>query len=231
MHIAVNGLNYSYPDGHKALHDISLNVSRGEKVALVGSNGAGKSTLLLHLNGILRGDGNITIEGVELRDDTINAIRKKVGIIFQDPNDQLFCPTVRDDVAFGPEHFGLDASSVDEIVARSLSHVAMGHAANRAAHHLSLGERKRVSIAAVLACAPEILIFDEPAAMLDPRRKREMISFIKGSNRTVIIATHDPDFAVQTTSRCVIMDRGRIVAEGDSKSILNDSELLSSHGL
>jgi len=200
-------------------------------VALVGSNGAGKSTLLLHLNGILRGEGRIIIGGIELRNETLAEIRRKVGIIFQDPNDQLFCPTVEDDVAFGPEHFGFPHDKIHFTVESALEKVGMAHAAHRAVHHLSLGERRRVSIASVIACEPKILIFDEPAAMLDPKRKREMTSFIRQSDRTILIATHDPQFALQTTTRCILMDKGRIVADGESSRILGDSELLTRHGL
>lgn len=231
MHIVVENLNYSYPDGQKALSNISLAIARGERIALLGANGAGKSTLLLHLNGILQGTGRVVIDGTELTNDNLNVIRKKVGMIFQDPNDQLFCPTVHDDVAFGPEHFGFDHDSVHRIVDESLNRVEMTHVAHRAAHHLSLGERKRVSIAAVLACAPEILVFDEPAAMLDPKRRREMESFISRSEKTILIATHDPEFALRTTTRCILMDEGRIVADGKSAEIIRNEALLSRYGL
>ena len=231
MHIIVENLNYSYPDGQEALSGISLNIAKGERVAVVGPNGAGKSTLLLHLNGILRGQGKVYIDGMEIKDENLNLIRRKVGIIFQDPNDQLFCPTVQDDVAFGPEHFGLSHDEIDRLVDKSLSNVDMKHAAHRAAHHLSLGEKRRVSIAAVLACEPEILIFDEPAAMLDPKRRREMASFIRKSEKTIMIATHDPEFALETTNRCIIMNGGKIVADGKSSEILNDPNLLCRHGL
>ena len=231
MHILIENLSYYYPDGQQALSDVSLEISKGERIAIVGPNGAGKSTLLLHLNGILKGNGKIAIDGVNLTDKSLPFIRRKVGIIFQDPNDQLFCPTVRDDVAFGPEHFGLTHDKIDQVVTTALNHVAMNHKAHRPAHHLSLGERRRVAIAAVLACEPEILVFDEPIAMLDPKRQREMISFIKGTNKTVIIATHDPQFALTTTTRCIIMNGGKIVADGKSEQILNDHELLSKHGL
>jgi cobalt/nickel transport system ATP-binding protein len=231
MHIIIQNLSYHYPDGQKALSDVSLTISKGERIALVGPNGAGKSTLLLHLNGILKGIGEIAIDGVILSDETLPIIRRKVGIIFQDPNDQLFCPTVRDDVAFGPEHFGLTHDKIDHVVTTALNHVAMNHKAHRPAHHLSLGERRRVAIAAVLACEPEILVFDEPIAMLDPRRQREMTSFIRETQKTVIIATHDPQFALTTTTRCILMNSGKIVADGPSKEILGNGQLLAQYGL
>lgn len=231
MQIIIENLSYTYPDGQSALSGISVSIPKGERVALVGANGAGKSTLLLHLNGILRGKGRIVIDGVELKNETLAEVRRKVGIIFQDPNDQLFCPTVLDDVAFGPEHFGFSHDEIHQAVDLALDHVAMKYAAHRAAHHLSLGERRRVSIAAVLACSPEIIVFDEPAAMLDPKRKREMTSFIKESDKTVILATHDPQFALETTTRCILMNGGRIVADGLSSKVLGNHELLAQHGL
>lgn len=231
MHIRIENLSYSYPDGQKALSQISLNILKGERVAILGPNGAGKSTLLLHLNGILKGSGEIVVDGIELTNKTISSIRRKVGIIFQDPNDQLFCPTVREDVEFGPLHFGLKKDEIDELVFHSLEQVAMQHTQNRISHHLSLGERKRVSIAAVLACSPDILIFDEPVAMLDPKRKRELISFIKQSDKTIIIATHDPVLALNTCNRCVLMNEGKIVYDGPAEDVLQNQELLLKHGL
>lgn len=231
MHIVVHNLSYTYPDGQEALSNVSFSIPKGERIAIVGANGAGKSTLLLHLNGILKGEGKIIVDGIELKDQTLPTVRRKVGIIFQDPNDQLFCPTAFDDVAFGPQHFGFTHDEIHSIVDSSLEKVDMKHAAHRPAHHLSLGERRRISIAAVLACAPEVLIFDEPAAMLDPKRKREVTAFIRESDKTVIIATHDPEFALQTTTRCILMDSGKIVADGKSADILNNRELLAKHGL
>lgn len=231
MHIIVQNLYYTYPDGQEALYDVSLSIPKGERVALVGPNGAGKSTLLLHLNGILKGKGRIFVDGLELNDSTLPAIRRKVGIIFQDPNDQLFCPTVEDDVAFGPEHFGFPHETVHSMVNQSLEKVDMKQAARRAAHHLSMGEKRRVSIAAVLACQPDVLVFDEPAAMLDPKRKREMASFIQKTDKTVIMATHDPEFALETTTRCILMNGGKIVADGKSNEILGNIEMLTKYGL
>lgn len=226
--LRIEDLTYEYHDNTRALNGISLHVADGEKVAIIGPNGAGKSTLLLHLNGIHRGHGKITVSGIELLDSTLKQIRKLVGVIFQDPNDQLFCPTVRDDVAFGPMHFGYSQEKIDEIVKSTLTEVGMSSAENRPSHHLSLGEKRRITIAAVLACDPEILALDEPAAMLDPKRRRWLIDFLKKEKRTVILATHDLLFAYETCSRVVVMKRGQIVADGPAQDILRDHSLLES---
>ncbi|HPM41474.1 MAG TPA: ABC transporter ATP-binding protein [bacterium] len=229
--IEINSLSFSYPDGRRALWEVSLSVGEGERVALIGPNGAGKSTLLLHMNGILRGEGEVRVDGLKLSRETLPEIRRRVGLVFQDPNDQLFCPTVADDVAFGPMHFGLAREELDRKVADSLSAVGMGDAAGRPAHHLSVGERRRVTLAAVLACDPKVLALDEPAAMLDPRRRRWLTEFLVGQGRTVVLATHDLDFALATCKRAVLMHGGRVVADGETRAILGDRQLLSSHDL
>lgn len=230
-HVLLKNLSFSYPDGSPALRDINLSIRDGEKVALIGPNGAGKSTLLLHLNGILRGSGAVEIDGTTLSDRTVREIRRKVGMIFQDPNDQLFCPTVADDVAYGPMHFGLPREDLHEIVHDALKEVGMEHLARRAAHHLSLGERRRVTIAAVLACRPDILAMDEPAATLDPKRRRWLIDFINRSSKTAIIATHDLDLALRTCGRVVLMNAGKIAADGEIGAILADAGLLTANDL
>lgn len=230
-HVMLKNLSFSYPDGSPALRDINLSIQDGEKVALIGPNGAGKSTLLLHLNGILRGSGAVEIDGTTLSDRTVREIRRKVGMIFQDPNDQLFCPTVADDVAYGPMHFGLPREDLHEIVQDALKEVGMEHLARRAAHHLSLGERRRVTIAAVLACRPDILAMDEPAATLDPKRRRWLIDFINRSSKTAIIATHDLDLALRTCGRVVLMNAGKIAADGEIRTILADAGLLTANDL
>jgi len=231
MHIITENLSFSYKDGLNALSNISVSIPSGEHVAIIGPNGAGKSTFLMQLNGILRGSGKIFIDGILLTEKTIKEIRKKVGIIFQDPNDQLFCPTVYDDVAFGPLHFKIGHEKIDEIVKKSLNRVSMLHAQKKSSHHLSLGEKKRVSIAAVLACSPEILIFDEPSSMLDPRNKRELADFLTKTEKTIIIATHDLEFAIKTTTRCLLMNNGTIVCDGPTHEILNNKEILLKNGL
>ncbi len=229
--IEISSLSFAYPDGRRALSEVSLSVGEGERVALTGPNGAGKSTLLLHMNGILRGEGEVKVDGIRLSKETLPEIRRRVGLVFQDPNDQLFCPTVADDVAFGPMHFGLAREELEGIVADSLSAVGMGDAAGRPAHHLSVGERRRVTLAAVLACDPKVLALDEPAAMLDPKRRRWLTEFLAGQGRTVVLATHDLDFALATCPRTVLMHGGRVVADGETRAILADRPLLSSHDL
>lgn len=229
--IEIRNLSFSYPDGRRALSDVSLSVEEGERVALIGPNGAGKSTLLLHLNGILRGEGFVSVDGLEVEKGSLPEIRRKVGLIFQDPNDQLFCPTVKDDVAFGPLHFGLPPDELGETVRRSLVEVDMAEAIDRPAHHLSVGERRRVTLAAVLACGPKILALDEPVAMLDPKRQRWLADFLRAGRRTVVLATHDLSFARSTCSRAVLMHGGRVVADGEAERILGDCALLASHDL
>lgn len=230
-HIRIHNLSFAYPDGTRALEDISLEIARNERIAIVGPNGAGKSTLLMHLNGILRGNGIIEVSGTRLGDDTVRLVRRKVGIVFQDPNDQLFCPTVEEDVAFGPLHFDENRGAIHAIVSQALSRVEMEEAAGRLTHHLSLGERRRVSIAAVMACNPEIVAFDEPSASLDPRRRRELIDILRAADKTVLVATHDLAFALAVCPRCIMMDRGRIVADGETRMILGDHALLARHDL
>ncbi|NLD28264.1 MAG: ABC transporter ATP-binding protein [Myxococcales bacterium] len=230
-HIEIRGLDYSYPDGSRALSGINLRIEKGEKVALIGSNGAGKSTLLLHLNGTLRGSGRISIDGVTIEDSSIREIRKKVGLIFQDPNDQLFCPTVEEDVAFGPMHFSIPKNELSELVISSLDEVGMRGLAKRPSHHLSLGERRRVSIAAVLSMKPEILALDEPASALDPKRKRWLIDFLRSSTLTTLLATHDLMMAFELCDRTIILREGKITFDGRTKEIASNADLLLQNDL
>lgn len=229
--IAANNLDFTYPDGTRVLKNIDLEIGDGEKVALVGPNGAGKSTLLLQFNGILRGSGWIKISDTVLSDETLTMIRRKVGMVFQDPNDQLFCPTVFDDVAFGPLHFGIPKYEIRGLVAKSLLDVGLAGFEQKSSHHLSLGEKKRLSIATVLACRPEILLLDEPTANMDPKHRREMINMINAWRYTTIIATHDLDMAWDTCSRCIIINKGSIRADGPCNKILSSEALLKENGL
>ena len=224
-------LEFSYPDGNRALAGINLEIKNGEKVAFIGPNGAGKSTLLLQFNGVLRGTGNIQVTNIGLSNRTLTTVRRKVGVVFQDPNDQLFCPTVFDDVAFGPLHFGLSSEEVKGLVAASLQRVGLSGFDTKSSHHLSLGERKRVAIASVLACRPQILLLDEPTANLDPKHRRDMINMTNGWSYTTIIATHDLDLAWDTCSRCVILNKGVVMADGKSSRILKDKSLLAANEL
>lgn len=211
--IRIRNSSFSYPDGRQALFDICLEVAVGERVAIVGNNGAGKSTLLLQLNGILRGTGSVQVSGLTLNDSTVRAIRAKVGLVFQDPDDQLFSPTVFDDVAFGPLNMGLDE---DDVVAHSnwaLEQVRMADYAQRMPHHLSLGEKKKVAIATVLSMKPDVLALDEPSSSLDPRSRRDLIDLLKALPQTLIVASHDLDLVQALCTRAVVLDRGRIVAD------------------
>ncbi len=230
--IEVHGLEFSYPDGRKALRGVDLSVAPGEKVGLVGPNGAGKSTLLLHLTGILRGmTGEVRVCGQPVDDQHLAYVRRAVGLVFQDPDDQLFSPTVFEDVAFGPMYMGLSAEEVEQRVRRALEAVGMADAAERVPHHLSGGEKKRVAIATVLAMDPEILVLDEPTAGLDPRARRELISLLRDLPQTMLVSTHDLWMVQELFARSVVIDAGRIVADGPTQAILSTTDLLEAHGL
>jgi len=229
--LLVENLSFSYPDGHIALRDVSLQIHPREKVALVGPNGAGKSTLMLHLNGILDGQGRVQIAGLPVTKTNLPVIRARVGLVFQNPDDQLFSPTVFEDVAFGPLHMGLARDEVEARVARALAQVGMSDYTDRLSHHLSVGEKKRVAIATVLSMDPEILVFDEPSAGLDPRARRGLIRQLRELSITMLVSTHDMRLVSELFPRMVIMDEGRIVADGPTEALMNDTALLEAHGL
>jgi len=230
--LQVNGVSYAYPDGHQALHEVSLSLEAGEKVALVGPNGAGKSTLLVHLNGIIEHQsGEIIIEQVKLNRKTAGQVRAMVGLVFQSPDDQLFSPTVFDDVAFGPIYQGLPAAEVRQRVDEALRMVHMEDYAKRVSHHLSTGEKKRIAIATVLSMKPALLVLDEPTAGLDPRARRALIELLRELPQTMIVATHDLPMVRELLPRTVIMDGGQIAADGSTAAILADEALLHAHGL
>jgi cobalt transport protein ATP-binding subunit len=230
--IEVEELTFAYPDGHLAIADVSLVIAPGEKVALVGPNGAGKSTLMLHLNGILRSTaGRVRVCGMEVKDGNLGPVRAAVGLVFQDPEDQLFSPTVFDDVAFGPIYQGLPKEEVRRRVDDALCAVRMQDFAERVSHHLSVGEKKRIAIATVLAMNPEILVLDEPSAGLDPRARRSLINLLRELPQTMLTATHDIRMVQELFTRTVVMDGGRVVADGPTEQILGDAELLEAHGL
>ncbi len=230
--VRITRLNYSYPDGTRALENIDCDVATGERVALVGPSGAGKSTLLLHLNGILRGPGTIRIMGTTIAEGDLKVIRKQVGIVFQDPNDQLFCPTVFEDVAFGPLNLGIPLGEIGRRVEKALIDVRLDHSyASRSAHHLSHGERKRVAMASVLVMAPAILALDEPSSNLDPGNRRHLIELIAALPVTLILGTHDLEMVLELCPRTVVMDRGKIQADGETSRLLADSSLMAQHDL
>jgi len=229
--IEIQDLSFSYPDGHPALRDISLTIAPGEKVALVGPNGAGKSTLILHLNGILSGRGRVTVCGLPVEEKNLGRVRAAVGMVFQIPDDQLFSPTVYDDVAFGPLYQGLSPAEVDERVSAALAAVRMESYAGRVSHHLSTGEKKRIAIATVLSMQPEVLVLDEPTAGLDPRARRAFIHLLHEMPMTMLVSTHDLALVGEVFARMVIMDEGRIVADGPTQELLADERLLEAHGL
>ena len=229
--VSIKNLDFSYPDGHTALKDISLSITEGEKIALVGPNGAGKSTLMLHLNGILSGRGELEVGLLSLNKQNLPVIRSLVGLVFQNPDDQLFSPTVFEDVAFGPLHMGLPEDEVVRRVDEALAQVDMRGFENRLSHHLSAGQKKRIAIATVLSMRPQILVLDEPSAGLDPRARRGLINLLRELPLTMLISTHDLRMAVELFPRMIIMDKGEIVADGDTAILLKDKELLEKHGL
>lgn len=229
--ISIKNLSYSYDDGRKAIDNISLEFGMGEKVALVGPNGAGKTTLLLHLNGVLRGQGLVSIDGVELDDRTVKAIRAQVGLVFQSPDDQLFSTSVEDDVAYGLVYQGMEIEEIRERVMHALNLVGMSGSQARSPYRLSLGEKKRVALATVLSMQSQILALDEPTAGLDPRGRRGILDLLAGLDQTLLVATHDLDLVREICPRIVIMDAGRVVYDGTTRSALEDEDLLFAHGL
>lgn len=230
--IELQKLKFSYPDGTEALRGVCCQIEAGEAVGLVGGNGAGKSTLLQHLNGCLSpSSGDVLIGGIPVARDTLPEIRRRVGMVFQDPDDQLFMPTVFDDVAFGPLNLERPADEVESRVRSALERVGMLHLAARPSHKLSDGEKRAVSIATVLAGSPDILVLDEPTSNLDPRGRRRLIELLRGLEQTRIIATHDLELVVEVCARVIVLDEGRMIVEGPVCDILDNEELMLKHGL
>ncbi len=230
--VDVHDLRHVYHDGTRGLDEVTLHVHRGENVGLVGPNGAGKSTLLLHLNGVLRpSSGSVHIGGVPIDDLHVTEVRRRVGLVFQDPNDMLFTTSVRDDVAFGPLQLGLPAEEVHRRTAEAIAAVGIEGLEERLPHHLSLGQKRAAAIAAVLAMQPEILVMDEPTSNLDPRGRRQLIELLRGLDQTLLVASHDLEFILELCPRVVVLDGGRIVASGATRELLADEPLLLAHGL
>ncbi len=226
--VQAKDLQYTYPDGTVGLAGISFRITHGESVALVGANGAGKSTLLMHLNGcLLPTSGDVHVGDLPVTRKTTPAIRRSVGMVFQNSDDQLFMPTVFEDVAFGPLNLGLDSTELDAVVNRSLERVEALHLKDRPPYKLSAGEKRRVAIAAVLAMSPDILVMDEPSSSLDPRGRRELIELLKSFEHTKIIATHDLDMALELCTRTIILGQGKVLADGPTPEIFADTGLLA----
>ncbi len=230
--LEIRDLGFCYPDGTEALRNVSFQIEYGESIGLIGSNGAGKSTLLQHLNGCLMpSEGEVLFDGHPITRKTLAEVRRAVGVVFQDPDDQLFMSTVFDDVAFGPLNLDLSPEDVETRVRTALERVGMSHLSDRPPYKLSGGEKRAVAIATVLAVSPDILVLDEPSSNLDPRGRRRLIELLRGFDQTRIIATHDLELVVEVCQRVIVLDSGNIVAEGSVKDILNNEELMLTHGL
>jgi len=233
--LLIEDLAFAYPDGNQALFGVNLRVERGEFVAILGPNGAGKTTLVMHMNGIHPAEhGSVSIAGevIDTKDkELLRRIRGKVGVVFQDPDDQLFMPTVGEDIAFGPYNMGLRGVELDAAVDHALALVHMSEFKDRPPHHLSFGQRRRVAVATVLAMKPEILVLDEPSSNLDPASRRELANILRELKITTLMVTHDIPYAYELCERSIILSGGIVVADGDTKTILSDSKLLSANRL
>ena len=231
-YLEVNKLSYSYPDGHEALKNISFNLDKKESLAILGPNGAGKTTLILHLNGILGNlNKEIKVSDFEYTDENIADIRKTVGVVFQDPDDQLFMPTVIEDVMFGPKNFGFNEEQIKENSIKALEQVKMLEYIDKPPHHLSFGQKRKVAIASVLASEPELLVLDEPSSNLDPASRRELIDILKNLEVSIILVTHDLPMALEICGRSIILNNGKVTADTDTYKILKDEKIMSDNRL
>lgn len=230
--LEIEGLAFAYPDGHQALFGVNLTVQRGERVAILGPNGAGKTTLVMHLNGLLEAQvGSVEVAGIPVVKENFSEVRRRVGIVFQDPDDQLFMPTVRDDVAFGPANAGLRGEELDARVNQALEQVGMLEFADRPPHHLSFGQRRRVAVATVLSMDPEILVLDEPSSNLDPASRRELADILLALGITTVMVTHDLPYALELCPRSVILSDGVIAADSSTRELLMNDAVMRAHRL
>ena len=231
-YLNITNLSYSYPDGHEALKDIGFSIQKRESIAILGPNGAGKTTLILHLNGILGNlSGKIEVDGLKYTTENIAKIRKTVGVVFQDPDDQLFMPTVIEDVMFGPKNFGYSNEDAEKNAVEALRMVGMDDFQDRAPHHLSFGQKRKVAIATVLASKPKLLVLDEPASNLDPASRRDLIEILKNLNISIILVTHDLPMALEICERSLILNEGEIKEDSQTKTILKNEEVMKENRL
>ena len=231
-YLKINNLSYSYPDGHKALNSVSFSIDQGESISILGPNGAGKTTLILHLNGILgKLSGEIEVSGLKYIPDNIDKIRKTVGVVFQDPDDQLFMPTVIEDVMFGPKNFGFTQKEAEENSLEALKMVGMEKFEDRAPHHLSFGQKRKVAIATVLASKPKLLVLDEPASNLDPTSRKDLIDILKSLNISLILVTHDLPMALEICERSLVLNEGEIKKDDLTINILKDEKFMKKNRL
>ena len=231
-YLKINNLSYTYPDGHKALKGIDFSINKGESIAILGPNGAGKTTLILHLNGIL-GElkGEIEVDGLEYSSENIGKIRKTVGVVFQDPDDQLFMPTVIEDVMFGPKNFGYSNEESETNAVEALKMVGMENFQDRPPHHLSFGQKRKVAIATVLASKPKLLVLDEPASNLDPASRRDLIDILIKLDISIILVTHDLPKALEICERSLVLNEGIIKEDSLTKDILQNKQLMKENRL
>ena len=231
-YLKINNLSYTYPDGHKALKGIDFSINQGESIAILGPNGAGKTTLILHLNGILGElEGEIKVDGLEYSSENIGKIRKTVGVVFQDPDDQLFMPTVIEDVMFGPKNFGYSNEESETNAVEALKMVGMENFQDRAPHHLSFGQKRKVAIATVLASKPKLLVLDEPASNLDPASRRDLIDILIKLDISIILVTHDLPMALEICERSLVLNEGIIKEDSLTKDILQNKQLMKENRL
>jgi cobalt transport protein ATP-binding subunit len=230
--IDVDDIYFNYKNGHQVLKGLSCRIAPGEKVALIGANGSGKSTFMNHLNGVEKPfKGRVSIDGLMVNDKNLVSIRRKVGIVFQDPDDQLFCATVADDVAFGPLNLGLPENDIQQRVSNALELTGLLGYEERSSFHLSFGERKRLALATVLSYQPDILVFDEPSTNMDPLNRRRLIEWLQSCDKTMLLCTHDMDVVLEVSDRCLLLAGGRIIADGPTSEILYNRELLEANHL